>query len=105
MKHFLSALVALSCLVQFSLTTPVQAAEPAPLLPESLAAREQMAASMKTHTIFFKAEDPQKATEQLNQSNEEYAKRGWNVFAITPYLDNGDFNGFFVTYQKTLVIN
>lgn len=78
--------------------------EQAPLLPESLAARTEMAASQKTLTIFLKAEDPVKATEELNKSNEEYARKGWTVFSILPYTRDEDFRGFFVTYQKNLIL-
>lgn len=105
MKRVKSALLAFTFLILLFVPPVTRAADQAPILPESLAAREQMAASMKTQTIFFNAETPEKATEQLNQSNESFAKRGWNVFSIIPYVDNGDFRGFFVTYQKSLVIN
>lgn len=79
-------------------------AEPSPLLPESLAARTEMASNQKTLTIVIKNEDPEKATAALNASNEEYAKKGWNLFSILTFTDDGDFEGFFVTYQKSLVI-
>lgn len=78
--------------------------EPAPLLPESLAARSEMAANQKTLTIFIREKDPAKATTLLNNSNDDYAKKGWSVFSILAYNTDEDFQGFFVTYQKTLVI-
>jgi len=83
---------------------PVLAAEPAPLLPESLAARAELASNQKTQTILIKEEDPDKALIALNASNEDFGKKGWNVFSILTYYDGGDFEGFFVTYQKSLVI-
>lgn len=79
-------------------------AEPAPLLPESLAARAEMASNQKTLTVLIENEDPEKATAALNASNEEYGKKGWNVLSILTYTDDGDFEGFFITYQKSLVI-
>lgn len=79
-------------------------AQPAPLLPESLAARTEMASSQKTLTVLIKNEDAEKATAALNASNEEYAKKGWSVLSILTFTDDGDFEGFFVTYQKSLVI-
>lgn len=78
--------------------------EPAPLLPESLAARSAMAASLKTTTVFIEVEEPEKAVVALNVSNDEYAKKGWTVFSILPYQNSGDFRGFFVTYQKKLIL-
>lgn len=80
------------------------AAEPAPLLPESLAAKSEMASNQKTQTILLKEEEPEKAVAALNTSNEEYGKKGWNVMSILTYYDDGEFGGFFVTYQKSLVI-
>ncbi len=81
------------------------ASEPAPLLPESLAARDQLAANQKTTTIFLKENDPVKATELLNTTNEEYNKQGWTLFGVLTFIRDEDFQGFFVTYQKNLVIN
>ena len=78
--------------------------EPAVLLPESLAARTEMAASQKTLTIFMKEKDPEKATLLLNSSNDEYGRKGWTVFSILPYMHEEDFQGFFITYQKNLII-
>lgn len=78
--------------------------EPGPLLPESLAARGEMAANQKTITVFLKHDDPEKLAEIVNTSNSEYAKKGWTVFAISPYMNDGDTEGVFVTYQKKLVI-
>lgn len=87
-----------------AIASAASSSEPAPLLPESLAARSEMAASQKTLTIFLKEQDPDKATEILNKSNEEYGRKGWTVFSILPYMHEEDFRGFFVTYQKNLII-
>lgn len=104
MKIWTPVVIALAVFILF-VPPAVRAADPAPVLPESLAAREQMAASMKTHMVFIKAEKPDKAVELVNASNEDYEKRGWTVLNLTPYLEDGDSKGFFITYQKTLVIN
>jgi hypothetical protein len=80
------------------------AAEQAPLLPESLAARAEMASNQKTLTVLIEEDDPEKAVAALNASNEEYGKKGWTVLNILTYTNNEDFDGFFVTYQKSLVI-
>lgn len=105
MKQSISMILAL--LLLFSGTASAGAAsssEPAPLLPESLAARTEMAASQKTLTIFLKEKDPEKATLQLNNSNDDYGRKGWTVFSILPYIHEEEFQGFFITYQKNLII-
>ncbi len=94
----LLALIQLYCLVPSS-----EAAETG-LLPESLAARSEIAPIEKTFTVFLKEDDPEKLTELLNTSNEQYAQKGWSVFTITAYTDNGDVDGFFVTYSKGLTV-
>lgn len=73
------------------------------LLPESLAARSQMAADTKTVTIFIETDEPEEVIKLLNSSNGEYAKKGWKLFSIIPFTDGGDFEGCFVTYQKKLI--
>ena len=72
------------------------------MLPESIAARSEIAPVEKTITVFIKEDDPVKLTALLNESNEKYAQKGWSVFAINTYTDNGDVDGFFVTYYRGL---
>lgn len=86
----------------FTVASP-QAAETA-LLPESLAARSEIAPIEKTFTVFLREDDPEKLTELLNTSNEQYAQKGWSVFTINTYSENGDVDGFFVTYSKGLTV-
>lgn len=74
-----------------------------PLLPESLAARSELAVDQKLFTVFLEEDDPVKLTELLNNTNDEYAQKGWAVFSITSYVHNGDMDGMFVTYQKGLI--
>ncbi|MFW2365526.1 MAG: hypothetical protein ACN4GW_03870 [Desulforhopalus sp.] len=103
MKRRILALTSLFSIFLISNSLPVAFAQPGPLLPESLAARAEMAASKKTHTILIIESDAEKATQILNTSNDEYAKKGWNVFSIHQYIEDGDFEGFFVTYEKNLL--
>jgi hypothetical protein len=103
MKHLLTCITTLS-LVIVCLTVAKPHAEETPLLPESLAARSEIAPVEKTLTVFLKEDDPVKLTALLNTSNEEYAQKGWSVFTITAYTDNGDVDGFFVTYSKGLTV-
>lgn len=103
MKRRISVFLSLFLLVP-AIAFAASSSEPAPLLPESVAARSEMAASQKTLTIYLKEKDPNKATDLLNKSNEEYGRKGWTVFSILPYMHEEDFQGFFVTYQKNLII-
>ena len=75
-----------------------------PLLPESLAARSELATTQQTFTVFLEEDDPAKLTKLLNDTNDEYAEKGWSVFSITSYIHNGDMDGIFVTYQKGLSV-
>ena len=104
MKNIWFVCISLFLLVSGISQAGAASSEPAPLLPESLASRSEMAANQKTLTIFIREKDPAKATTLLNNSNDDYAKKGWSVFSILPYNTDEDFQGFFVTYQKTLVI-
>lgn len=79
------------------------ASEPVLLLPESLAAKAEMAANQKTTTIYILEKDLDKATSLLNDSNDDFGRKGWTVFSILTYNVSGDFKGFFITYQKNLV--
>lgn len=36
----------------------------------------------------------------LNRSHEAFAAQGYRVLSVDPYIENGDLQGFFVTYQK-----
>lgn len=75
-----------------------------PLLPESLAARSELATTQQTFTVFLEEDDPTKLTKLLNDTNDEYAEKGWSVFSIISYIHNGDTDGLFVTYQKGLSV-
>ncbi|MFT5701230.1 MAG: hypothetical protein ACI8ZB_004119 [Desulforhopalus sp.] len=103
MKYIFTFLTACLFLLP-SVTTATPLPSAAPLLPESLAARSELASTQKTFTIFLKEDDPAKLTEFLNSTNEEYAQKGWSVFSIISYINNGDVDGLFVTYQKGLTV-
>lgn len=103
MKNLWLASIVLLYLFTGSIVQAAATSEPGPLLPESLAARNEMAGNQKTLTILLEEEDAKKATTLLNTSNEDYSKKGWTVFLIMPYNHDESFRGFFVTYQKALV--
>lgn len=42
----------------------------------------------------------QGAANNLNRSHQVFAARGYRVLSVEPYIENGDLQGFFVTYRK-----
>jgi hypothetical protein len=103
MRYIITCLIALFLIFPGIFIPDVHAVDGG-LLPESLAARSEVAVNKKTFTVFLKEDDPEKLTALLNSSNEDYAQKGWSVFTIIPYSDNGDVDGFFVTYSKGLEV-
>ena len=43
---------------------------------------------------------PQGAANNLSKAHNAFAERGYKVVGVEPYIENGDLQGFFVTYQK-----
>lgn len=41
-----------------------------------------------------------KAAKRMTKMHQEYGREGWNVQNIVLYTENGDMQGFFVTYVK-----
>ncbi|MFD0737947.1 hypothetical protein ACFQZQ_01405 [Lysobacter koreensis] len=42
----------------------------------------------------------QGAANALNRAHQSFAARGYRVLTVEPYIENGDLQGFFVTYQR-----
>ena len=42
----------------------------------------------------------QGAANDLTRAHAAFAARGYKVVSVQPYIENGDLQGFFVTYQK-----
>lgn len=42
----------------------------------------------------------QGAANSLSRTHQVFATRGYRVHSVEPYIENGDLQGFFVTYQK-----
>ena len=42
----------------------------------------------------------QGAANALSKAHQAFAARGYKVLSVEPYIENGDLQGFFVTYQK-----
>jgi len=84
-----------------SLTAPVQAAffEKKP----ELSAQEAATANLPAVTIWVDASwgfRNQGAANNLTKAHSAFAARGYKVQSVQPYIENGDLQGFFVTYQK-----
>lgn len=80
---------------------PVQAAffEKKPEISAEEAARANMAAV----TIWVDASwgfRNQGAANSLSRAHQAFAAHGYKVLSVEPYIENGDLQGFFVTYQK-----
>lgn len=70
--------------------------------PEKSAA-EAAAANMSAVTIWIDASwgfRNQGAANNLSKAHNAFATRGYKVVGVEPYIENGDLQGFFVTYQK-----
>ena len=70
--------------------------------PEDSAAEAQRA-GMQAATIWVDASwgfRNQGAANALSRAHQAFATRGYKVQSVEPYIENGDLQGFFVTYQK-----
>ncbi|WP_457097351.1 hypothetical protein [Lysobacter sp. P5_B9] len=84
-----------------TLAAPVQAGlfEKKP----ELSAQEAATANLPAVTIWVDASwgfRNQGAANNLTKAHSAFAARGYKVQSVQPYIENGDLQGFFVTYQK-----
>ena len=66
-------------------------------------AEEAARANMSAVTIWVDATwgfRHQGAANALSDAHQAFAARGYKVVSVQPYVENGDLQGFFVTYQK-----
>ena len=42
----------------------------------------------------------QGAANDLSRAHQAFARHGYKVLSVEPYIENGDLQGFFVTYEK-----
>ena len=67
------------------------------------AAREASQAGMSAATVWVDASwgfRNQGAANNLTRAHNAFAAFGYKVVSVEPYIENGDLQGFFVTYQK-----
>ena len=70
--------------------------------PETAAA-EAAQAGLPAVTIWVEATwgfRNQGAANSLSRAHQAFAAKGYKVQSVQPYVENGDLEGFFVTYQK-----
>ena len=70
--------------------------------PETVA-EEAARANLGAVTIWVDASwgfRNQGAANSLSKAHQAFAARGYKVLSVEPYIENGDLQGFFVTYQK-----
>ena len=97
MRYLLIALT----LATAALAAPAQAAlfEKKP----EVSAQEAATANLPAVTIWVDASwgfRNQGAANNLTRAHSAFAQRGYKVQSVQPYIENGDLQGFFVTYQK-----
>ena len=68
-----------------------------------LSAQEAATANLPAVTIWIDASwgfRNQGAANNLTKAHSAFAAHGYKVQSVQPYIENGDLQGFFVTYQK-----
>jgi len=68
-----------------------------------VAAEEAASAGLAAVTVWIDASwgfRNQGAANSLSKAHQAFAVRGYKVQSVEPYIENGDLQGFFVTYQK-----
>ena len=70
--------------------------------PET-AAQDSARANLPAVTIWVDASwgfRNQGAANDLTRAHSAFAAQGYKVVSVQPYIENGDLEGFFVTYQR-----
>ena len=91
----------LLALTFFALVLPAQAAVFGKS-PEK-AAQEAAASNLPAATIWLDASwgfRNQGAANNLSKAHQAFYAAGYRVVSVEPYIENGDLQGFFVTYEK-----
>lgn len=99
MKHFLPA--ALCVAIALGAASPAQA-RLFGKSPERVA-EEAARANAPATTVWVDASwglRTQGAANDLTRAHKAFAAHGYKVVSVEPYIENGDLQGFFVTYQK-----
>lgn len=66
-------------------------------------AQEAVTKNLRAVTLWVEASwgfRNQGAANSLSRAHQAFTTRGYDVVSVEPYIENGDLQGFFVTYQK-----
>lgn len=88
--------VVLALVLGVSLGTTVQSF--AGKKEESAAFKGRMAKTVFLDISVFGRRD--RAAKRMTQMHQEYAPEGWTLQDVSVYTENGDLEGFFITYVK-----
>lgn len=68
------------------------------------AAQEASEKSLAAVTVFLdvtKLTRKHTAARKMTKSHQEFGQFGYELVGVSPYIENGDLEGFFVSYKKT----
>jgi hypothetical protein len=88
--------VALALVVGVSLGTAVKSFAGKEV--ESSAFKGRIAKTVFLDISVFGRKD--RAANRMTKMHQEYAREGWTLQEVTIYTENGDLEGFFITYVK-----
>ena len=72
------------------------------LLPENFTKKILLQPAI---TKIIEDDELKRAMQKLNTMHGQMAMEGWDLFSVIEYIDDGDFEGFFVTYVKSKSMN
>jgi len=95
--YFKRIVVYFCCIIFVIISLPllVHAEE---LLPENFTKKIALQPAI---TKIIKDDKLRRAVQKINSLHGEMATDGWVLFSVVEYIDDGDFEGFFVTYVKS----
>ena len=97
MKTAIATLALLACLASPSAGAGLFGKSPEKSAAEAAAQRLPAVTIWVEATWGFRN---QGAANSLSRAHQAFATRGYQVVDVAPYVENGDLQGFFVTYRK-----
>ncbi len=67
------------------------------LLPEHF---KEVQTGVQTVTVYLEEDNPKDLAQKATRLHEQYAREGWLLFKITPFVDGEDTEGLLLTYRK-----
>ena len=97
MKTAIATLALLACLASPSADAGLFGKSPEKSAAEAAAQRLPAVTIWVEATWGFRN---QGAANNLSEAHRAFYARGYRVVSVEPYIENGDLQGFFVTYEK-----